>query len=96
MWDVVDEYSLDALVELRLGLDSPDPKERLTSAREIVSTYVRMPPRPALPPEKGVTPEEYRQRLKAAEQDAAVRAYFVAEGWTPPTARQEKNGSGPG
>lgn len=91
LWDVLDSYSLDCLVELRLGVDSPDPKERLLCAREILSVMVRMPPRPALPPQAGVTPEEREQRMVEAEQDAGVRAWLQARGWTPPKERKEQN-----
>jgi hypothetical protein len=86
LWEVMEGYALESAVELRLGIDSPDPKERLTSARELLSAYTRIPPRPTLPPEAGITPgsDEWRQRCKDAEQDAAVRAFLVEEGWTPP------------
>jgi hypothetical protein len=66
MWDVMESYALDCAVELRLGLDSPDPKERLTSARELLSAYVRLPPRPSGldSPDPNETDEQRGQRLR--------------------------------
>ena len=93
MWGVVDEYMLDALIELRLGLNAQDHVRRERCAERIAAIFCRMPPRPALPPEAGITPgsDEWKQRCKDAEQDAAVRAYFMSEGWTPPVPSKERN-----
>lgn len=90
-WDVADAFLLDALVELRLALDSPSMKIRFAAADKLATVCSRMPPRPAAPPAKGMTVDDYQAALEAAEQDAAVRAYLVKKGWTAPKEKGSSN-----
>lgn len=87
MWDVMDGYALESAVELRMGIDSPDPKERFASARELLAAWTRLPQRPALPPQPGMSREEFDARVAAAEQEPAIREYFKRMGWTEPKAK---------
>lgn len=91
LWDIVEEYTLIALTELRVALDVPDARLRFAAARDIAAIFTKMPPRPALPPQAGVSPEEYEQRLNDAEADPAVRAWLKRKGWTEPKIQKEQN-----
>jgi hypothetical protein len=65
LWDVVDGYTLDALIELRMALDSPNPKIRFHAARDIAAVWTRMPPRPdAGLVQPNETDEQRGQRLR--------------------------------
>ena len=93
LWEVMDEYTLAAFVELRHALMTGDSLTRFQAADRIASIWTKMPPRPALPPETGVTvgSEEWLQRCRDALADPAVMAFAVKEGWTAPVAGKERN-----
>jgi hypothetical protein len=91
LWDAVDSEMVEVLVDLKMLREFGDDGDRKFALRELVQLWVRMPPRPALPPEKGITQEEFTARMDAAEQDAAVRAYLKRKGWTEPTTKGAGN-----
>jgi hypothetical protein len=91
VWDIADEYALEALIVRHDDLDCADEKVRAGAARDLLYAWSRLPPRPALPPEKGITQEEFTARMDAAEQDAAVRAFLVKKGWEPPATKGTGN-----
>lgn len=92
LWDVIDEYTLDALVELRLALMTGSPRLRFAASDRLTAVWTRMPPRPAAPPAKGMSAEEYEAALVAAEQDPAVRKWLVEKrGWTAPKEKGTSN-----
>ena len=94
LWEVADDYALEALVELRHALMTGNQELRFAAADKLAAIWTRMPPRPAIPPERGVTPEEWRERADGAARDEncqrfmvnhpAMQAAMVAAGWTPP------------
>ena len=93
VWDAMDEEMFEVVVDLKMLRELGDEDGRKFALRELSQLWCRMPTRPALPPEAGIVPgsDEWRQRCKDAEQDAAVRAFLVEQGWTAPTASKEKN-----
>lgn len=91
LWDVMDEYTLAAFVELRHALMTGDTQTRFLAADKLATLWTRMPPRPTAPPAKGMSPEEYQAACRDAEQDPAVREYFKRMGWTEPTPQKERN-----
>lgn len=91
VWDAVDEEMLEVVADLKMLREFGDEDGRKFALRELSQLWTRMPPRPALPPEKGLSKEEYEARLSAAEQDVAVREFLKRKGWTPPKEAKERN-----
>jgi hypothetical protein len=91
VWDAVDEEMLEVVVDLKMLREFGDEDGRKFALRELSQLWTRMPPRPALPPDRTTSPEEREARLLAAEADPGVREWLKARGWAEPKPMKERN-----
>jgi hypothetical protein len=90
LWDVIDEYTLDAFVELRHALMTGDGPLRFQAADKLAQIWTRMPPRPIAMPSTAQTKEQWEAQAEAAYQDPAVREFLRRKGCVLPK-ETEKN-----